>query len=316
MKYPIIIICIALVGAASAGAEIIPVPSGMPTIQAGIEAASDGDTVLVAPGTYRGYGNRDIELQGKAIVLTSEAGARRTVIDCSGTKEDQHRGFYIHHGEENDTYVKGFTVMNGHVAWDGGGIYCVDASPSIYHCIIKDNLAGDDGGGIYCVYASPSIANCIFSGNTTGHNGGGAYWGWRCQGTITNCTFTGNVAETGTGGGLWCNLSSRPQVTNSIFWGDSPQEVSAGSRYPVISYSDVQGGFSGDGNIDEDPLFMERGGFNLLLHEDSPCIDAGDPEVRDWLYDWHPGIPEYYTNGERSDMGAYGGPENMMWFQQ
>ena len=106
-------------------------------------------------------------------------------------------------------------------------------------------------------------------------------------------------------------------MTNTIFWADSAQNGSEiyadGSSEPVITYCDIQGGWSGDGNINVDPLFRdsENGDYHLqsLTNPDcgdpgdSPCIDAGDPSISDTLIncDWGLGTI-------RSDMGAYGGP--------
>ena len=73
----------------------IRVPSDQPTIQAGLNAASHGDTVLVADGTYTGLNNKDLDFNGKAITVRSEDGPANCVIDC----QDQGRGFYFHSGE-------------------------------------------------------------------------------------------------------------------------------------------------------------------------------------------------------------------------
>ena len=67
-------------------ATIIHVPADQSTIQAGIDAAVDGDTVLVADGTYMGDGNRDIDFKGKAITVSSENGAENCIIDCQGSE--------------------------------------------------------------------------------------------------------------------------------------------------------------------------------------------------------------------------------------
>ena len=74
------------------GGRVIHVPADSATIQAGINGAVDGDTVLVADGIYTGNGNRDIEFEGKAILLMSENGPENCVIDCEGNYQDQHRG--------------------------------------------------------------------------------------------------------------------------------------------------------------------------------------------------------------------------------
>jgi len=78
--------------AISINAATIHVPADQPTIQAGIDATVNGDTVLVADGTYTGDGNRDIDFGGKSIVLKSENGSVLTVIDCEGNPGNVHRG--------------------------------------------------------------------------------------------------------------------------------------------------------------------------------------------------------------------------------
>ncbi|MGA1870193.1 MAG: hypothetical protein ACMUJM_16775 [bacterium] len=66
------------------------------SIQAAINEASNGDTILVAEGTYTGKGNRDIDFGGKAIILRSISGPEHTIIDCQGTSSKKRRGFYFH----------------------------------------------------------------------------------------------------------------------------------------------------------------------------------------------------------------------------
>ncbi len=92
----------------------IRVPADQSTIQAGIDAAVNGDTVLVADGVYEGPGNRDLDFQGRAITVRSGNGAETCIIDCDGTVSDQHRGFYFHNGEGRDSVVEGFTIKT---AW-------------------------------------------------------------------------------------------------------------------------------------------------------------------------------------------------------
>lgn len=109
-------LCILIIGFAlfccQAYAETIHVPGDRPTIQAGIDAAVHGDTVLVADGCYSGDGNRDIDFQGKAIEVVSENGSEFTVIDCGAIISDYHRGFYFCNGETNQSKLDGFRVIN------------------------------------------------------------------------------------------------------------------------------------------------------------------------------------------------------------
>ena len=122
------------------------------TIQQGVDTASDGDTVLVHPGTYTGEGNRDISLFGKEIALRSSDGPGQTIMDVQGGSSSIHRGFFLIHGETLRTVVEGFTITNGYLIGDTGGsgpagggggaaIYIRDSSPVILNCILRENVS-------------------------------------------------------------------------------------------------------------------------------------------------------------------------------
>ena len=147
------------------------VPSQYSTIQAGINAASDGDTVLVADGTYTGDGNRDIDFKGKTITVKSENGAATCIIDCQGAEYNEHRGFYFHSAETSQSILDGFTIQNGR-EWNydcGGGILC-ESSPTIKNCIIQSCKSDPVGGGIRCRNQSSAIiSHCTIQNNTSGN---------------------------------------------------------------------------------------------------------------------------------------------------
>ncbi len=334
-------------------------------IQAGINASVDGDTVLVADGTYTGDGNRDLDFNGKAITVTSENGAEATIIDCQGRKEEPHRGFYFHSGETLSSVVDGFTVKNGYGPVEpfsssiysvGGGIYCTNSSPTITNNIITGNTA-EYGGGIQCwEYSSPRITNNVITRNSSGE-GAGIYCYKYCSATISNNTITENIAGWGgggvkidlassaevvnnviaensaqwKGGGIYCGNSSpvivnntlaannsqhegggiyiwgnaSPLIVNTILWGDNPEEIvlGGGSSF-IITYSCVQGGWPGAGNIDADPLFLDAANADYRLQDGSPCINAGDNSaIPQSLLEDIDGNPRI-TDGIM-DMGAY-----------
>ncbi len=127
--------------------EILRVPSQYATIQAAVDAAAPGDTVLVADGTYRGPGNRDIDLAGKAITVRSEHGPGTCVIDCEGTSPEPHRGFRVANYESSATRIEGFMIEFG-------------LAPAEPNC-------PSSGGGLFIYSANPTIRNCVFVQNTT-----------------------------------------------------------------------------------------------------------------------------------------------------
>lgn len=575
LKISIPAITIILLVFSTGWGKTIHIPGDSSTIQAGIDAAVDGDTVLVADGIYTGEGNRDIDFLGKGIVVISTNGPELTIIDCEGDSLNIHRGFYFHNDENPESILRGFTIKNGN-AQPGSAIYCVESSPIIMNSIITNNqgsgcaircsrsstridsciitangcvgikclksnvviancvVSDNEGSGVYCsahhlAYSYPVIANCTISGNKTsgiecrnyshptisdciitgnhvsgvscddsspkiracaisGNNKDGIFaWdsspriskctivgmgrfgiyffdrcfyatvdsclvsenrgtaiyshnssptisnctisdnqnrgilcegssptitnciisgntsksgaGIQCAGshpsivncsiigntalingggilckaaypTVTNCTIEGNTAEDGggvycfkfwyppifqnciisrnnankggglyfyewsfpiltnctitentansAGGGIYSNvLPFMPTVTNSILWGDLPNEIFLTSGNPediIVTYCSVQGGWPGEGNLDFNPHFRdpENDDFHLMATYcddpyDSPCIDAGHPDSLDAVLDcWH-GL-----GSERSDMGAYGG-SNTGW---
>jgi hypothetical protein len=137
--------CLLLFPVSSLNAHIIHVPGDSTTIQGGINGAVDGDTVLVADGTYTGDGNRDIDFSGKAIVVMSENGPEVTIIDCEGAG----RGFYFHNGEDSTSVLQGFKIKNGYDDY-GGGIRCDSSSPMIIKCTFSANEASRwHGGGMH-----------------------------------------------------------------------------------------------------------------------------------------------------------------------
>ncbi len=157
----------------------------------------------------------------------------------------------------------------------GGGMFNEYGDPMVTNCTFSGNLASEQGGGMAnWEYSRPTLTNCTFSDNSAVHYGGGMYNNYSSP-TLTNCTFSGNSASWG--GGMNNRWSSSPRLINCILWGNTPQEIYIeGGDTTVITYSDVQGGWPGTGNINADPLFVDSdiGDYHLL--QNSACINAAN----------------------------------------
>ncbi len=140
-------------------------------IQAAVDAASDGDEIIVMPGTYTSTADEVVDTDGKAITIKASGTPGETIIDGEGA-----RGVvYCHSGEGADTIIEGFTITGGSDTY-GGGIRFDERSPTITGCTISDNTATSGGGGIFCRdSSSPTITGCTISDNTTTYYGGGIY---------------------------------------------------------------------------------------------------------------------------------------------
>jgi hypothetical protein len=262
------------------GCVVLRVPLDYSTIQAGIEAARDCDTILVSPGIYTGTGNKNIDFLGKAIVVRSEAGPGATIIDC----ENQGRGFCFYNSEGPESRLVGFTIAGGLVGDGGGGILCEGSSPTIVNCRIEYNSTYISGGGILCRGSSPIIADCTILGNETLVHGTGG--GMACENnslpTIANCTIVDNTATTG--GGIFLEANSQAFVLNDlIVWNSGCGVYGEPNSGCSILCSDVYGnsdfnygGSIGDqtginGNICECPLFCDLSDDEFYISQTSPC---------------------------------------------
>jgi hypothetical protein len=180
--------------------------------------------------------------------------------------------------------LDGFTITGGNAAGPedrdkfGGGMKNFFSNQTVTNCVFTGNSASY-GGGMHNSYkSSPSVTNCAFNANSA-YQGGGIYNREGSNPILTNYTFSGNSTSHG-GGGIW-NYDSNPMIINCILWSNTPDEVIDFNSTSTITYSDVQGGWLGIGNINADPCFMNANNldlnlWNLRLKPDSPCIDAGD----------------------------------------
>ena len=242
-------------------------------------------------------------------------------------------------GLDATAVLDGVTVTGGNADGHfsiGGGLRSQDASPSLSNCVFVENSAFL-GGAVYLRRESPTIVQSFFTGNRSGS--GGAIYNSRAHVVLAGCMFTGNSAQD-RGGGMVCasgsaalhsctlvgntagdngsamSVSGSLTLTNSIVWGDSARTLTSPIYDPAhsasISYSCIQGGWFGAGNIDTDPAFLAVAGpddivgtldDDLHLSSDSPCVNAGDNAVI-------PGYLQQDLDGEervqqcRVDMGV------------
>jgi len=267
-------------------------------------------------GGYAGFGETDPDHRDIALYETILSGN----INALGDSSDNSYHVVTGSGTESNATLDGFTITAGNANGvspynRGGGMYNDSGSPKLVNCNITNNSAGSNGGGMYIGSGNPTLVNCIFSGNGA-NMGGGLSTSASSLVTVVNCVFTANSGGN-SGGAILSNGSLivtnsvfyRNQVTpgmggaisnwtdstltvqNSILWSNLPDQISvlAGSSAPVVTYSDVEGGYSGTGNIDEDPLFIGPDGLDGIpgtaddeegyvhLWGYSPCINAGDP---------------------------------------
>jgi len=278
------------------------------TIQKGIDIISEPGHVVVKPGTYTGAGNIDLDLKGKAITVRNlqpidADTVTKAVIDCQANSVNKHRAFYFHTGEDANSVLQGFTILNGYHDY-GGAIRCSDTSPTIKNCTIIKNNATIYGGGIYCYNGSPIIKNCTLSDNTAGTKGGALCYNYDCNSTLLNSILWDNTAPSGHEIALLGTSAKLALSYDDLQGGESETFVNAGSSITV-----------GLGNLDLDPCFVDPCSNEFHLQSQrwywsdanndwlqgiatSPCIDAGNPGS--------PPSYEYGSTNVRINMGAEG----------
>ncbi len=259
------------------------------TIQAGVDVAGNGDTVLVTNGEYVLSGQIVV---ANNIAIRSVNGPAGTIVNGNG----HSRCFYL----GPDCTLDGFTLTNGY-ALDPTAAYGGGASGgTLSNCTLSGNSAGTAGGA----YQS-TLNNCTLSGNSAG-TAGGAYEstlnncvlsgnsaylaGGAYQSTLNNCVLSGNFTATyGTGGGAYqsalnnCTLTSnsafiasaayQSTLNNCIVYynNGTPQCYDVTMRYTCAPDAPA-----GDGNITSAPMFVDKNNENYRLAVGSPCINTGN----------------------------------------
>jgi parallel beta-helix repeat protein len=308
-----------------------------PRIQLAIDLAHNGNTLIVYPGTYseninfKGkklvvrsddpnnssiVANTVVSGQGQTGVTFTSGEDGNSVLDgltitgchdgiyCTGSsptirdcviRNNSNVGLYCY--SSSSPLVVNCTITNN----SGYGLMCQASSmPLVKDCTISHNssygiyfesslspmiknckIAYNSGYGVLCNYSSPMVTNCVIAKNSG--------YGIQCYSSpsfsITNCTIVGNV-----GRGI---SDCTGQITNCIFWNNSDDLYNCSA-----TYSCIENGDNGTGNINVLPYFVDDANDDFHLMSWSACIDAGDPNSD---YSNEP-VP----NGGRIDMGAYG----------
>ncbi len=164
----------------------------------------------------------------------------------------------------------------------GRGLCTIDRCIFTGNSVANVPLVGGYGGAV-ANHGYPSVlSNCLFTGNTAAFAGGGLSNGWGGTATLRNCTFVGNAAPPGLGGAIYNTVLISGGGTSTLSGANcvvrantSGQIVSTGGTATTVTYSNVEGGFPGTGNIAIDPLFLNPASGNYRLGALSPCVDAG-----------------------------------------
>jgi hypothetical protein len=283
------------------------------SIQEAIDTAVDGVTILVQPGTYR----ENITISGKDIHLVGREpnDPNGTALPVIRANESGSVVLFVNEGDGSGSTFTGFAVTGGY--GQAGMINCCDTTATISHCLIAGNRPTGYGSAlIQCTDCTAAIVNCTIADNYMGACDAGLR-AYNSAVTLTNSIFYHNTYKCSTG--------------DNVIYMENGAEIS-------LTYSDIAGGWPGDGNIDTDPLFARRGRWtdaeDPLVSRDpsdsnavcligdyhlqssagrwdestsswscdkatSPCIDAGDPATEIGC--------EPSPNGKIINMGVYGG---------
>jgi hypothetical protein len=204
----LLLVVIALLPGVALSATI-NVPGDYPTIQAAINAANNGDEVVIADGTYTGVGNRDLDFNGKAITVRSVNGPDTVIVDVESTVGS--RGFYFHTGETSAAVLEGVTIRRGSADYGGGIRISLGAAPTIRNCIVSDSVAQQGGGinvagGGSIILDGVRIRNNQATANLDGTGGGGLRVVRDTSGsptvTVLASRIEDNASTAGSGGGI------------------------------------------------------------------------------------------------------------------
>jgi len=242
--------------------SVITVPGDYATIQAAIDAATNGDEIVVSPGTH--YEN--VNFNGKNIILRSTDPTDPVVVGGTIIDGNEASSVVSFSGAESSGCVlSGFTITNGYAS-NGGGIWGNGTMATIQHNTVTENSAGANGGGISG--CDGTIQNNIITANSA-HTGAGLFG---CDGTIRNNTIWENPAGSEGGGLSECYGT----IVNCIIWANTASADAQLHNCVTPTYSCIQDwAGDGEGSLTSNPLLVFPSAGDFHLQFDSPCIDAG-----------------------------------------
>jgi hypothetical protein len=238
-----------------------------PTIQAAVDGAADGDIIILTNGIFRGPGNRDVDLRGKAVTIRSTGwNPAICIIDCEGSPQEPHRAFVFQNREGRNTVIEYLGIMNGY-AEEGGAMYLGDATaPTIRGCVLAGNAAVR-GGALYAFRSNPLVEQTTITSNRAELGGGVYIREGVATGYYTRCILWGNCATEG----------------SDVFLDDSAITYDC----TVLLMEDIGGGgmWMPLDPIEEDPLLCDpldcqeapALGGDYHLRSDSPCLPENSP---------------------------------------
>lgn len=275
-------------------------------------------------GGFAGVGTANPNAQNPSLYPTILSGD----IGTAGVNTDNVYHVVTATSVSAGTLLDGFTITLGYANGsstnaDGAGLYVVGQGPVVMACTFFENTATADGGGAYIsennstrVLGSGLFFDCAFISNIASLGAGDT--GFEAVQDFINCTFTNNDSNS-QGRAIYQDYQTLT-VVNCILWGDTgtggAEINSVNSATVNVTYSDVQGGYSGTGNINSNPLFIQSPNGssegNLELSSDSPAIDVGNnsgvPPFMITDAAGNPHIVDYPGTGASTatvDMGAY-----------
>lgn len=245
----------------------VNVPGDQPTIQAGIDAAANGEAVLVAPGTYL---ENNLTFGGKDVVLVSSGGPSVTVIDGGGTDPV----FTLTSVESRAAVIEGFTITHGlgTANFEGGGLLIADgSSPTVRGNRIVSNTTNFAGGGIKVTGGSnPLIVDNLIADNTAVEQGGGIHI-FQASATIVGNDIRGNLvtgamaAPSPGGGGVKATLSTNVVIIGNVI--DDNSAPFAGGGVSI---------FGSDAHIENNDLTGNDATNGGGIHLESQADNGGD----------------------------------------